>query len=60
MVSSLCDLQHKEEEEEGEGEGEGTEEEEKIFQRLPTDVQKDVLQNCASMCEQLFLAILGM
>ena len=58
MVSSLCDLQHKEEEEEGEGEG--GEEEEKIFQKLPTDVQKDVLQNCASMCGQLFLAILGM
>ena len=46
MVSSLCGLQH-----EGEGEGEGDEdgEEEKLFQKLPSDVQKDVLQKCAGM-----------
>ena len=48
MVSSLCGLQC-EEEGEREAEGEGGEEEEKIFQKLPSDVQKDVLQKCASM-----------
>ena len=50
MVSSLCGLQH-----EGEGEGEGDEEEEKLFQKLPSDVQKDVLQKCAGMCGPLEL-----
>lgn len=48
MVSSLCGLHH---EDEGGGGGreedEEEDEKEKIFQKLPSDIQRDVLQKCA-------------
>ena len=58
MVSSLCGLQC-EEEGEREAEEQGEEEKEKIFQKLPSDVQKDVLQKCASMWMCIYMGNIG-